>query len=117
MDKILVSYISGLSPDLIESLGLDLLKIAQKYEDKESIRPSNTSVVISAAITSYARIHMNKLKLDILKTNGKIFYSDTDSIVTNKRLSDKLTATEIGLLKLEHGIEKGIFISGKLIAL
>lgn len=38
---------------------------------------------ISAAITSYARIAIRKIKLDIInRLGGNIYYSDTDSIVT-----------------------------------
>lgn len=43
-----------------------------------------------------------------------IYYSDTDSIVTDIKLpEDMISSTEIGKLKLEHEVEKGIFISGK----
>jgi hypothetical protein len=58
---------------------------------------------------------MFKLKLDILKRNGKIYYSDTDSIVTDLKLPESMVSSnELGKLKLEHKISDGIFISGKL---
>ena len=44
---------------------------------------SSTSIVISAAVTAYARIHITNMKLDILKKGGRLYYSDTDSIVTD----------------------------------
>lgn len=60
-----------------------------------------TPIVISAAVTAYARVYISKLKLDILKKGGKIYYSDTDSIVTNIKLPDSLVSAKgLGLLKL-----------------
>lgn len=55
-----------------------------------------------------------KIILDILKNKGEIFYSDTDSIITNIELDNSMISpNELGKLKLEHKIDKGIFISGK----
>lgn len=59
--KMLVSYNPILEPEIIESHGLDFTKISSKYPDKEIQTRSNTSVVISAAITAYARIHIFKI--------------------------------------------------------
>ena len=114
-DKVLVSYIPKLDTDIIASHNLDILKLVSKYKDHE-VQPMHvTSIAISTAITAYGRIHISKLKLDILKRGGKIYYSDTDSIVTNIELpQDYVSRTEIGKLKLEDKISKGIFISGKL---
>lgn len=57
---------------------------------------------------------LSKLKLDILNKRGNIYYSDTDSIVTDIELPESLISnTELGKIKLEHKIAKGIFISGK----
>jgi len=60
------------------------------YIDKEMQNMDNTSIVISAAVTAYARIHISKIKLDILSKGGKIFYSDTDSIYIDRPLPDYL---------------------------
>jgi hypothetical protein len=49
----------------------------------------NVSVIIASAITAYARIHMCKIKLHILNNNGNIYYTDTDSIVTDIKLSEE----------------------------
>lgn len=101
--------------DIITSHGLDYLKIASNFKDNE-LRPlTTTSIVISAAITAYARIHISKLKLDILKLGGEIYYSDTDSIVTNIQLPNSLVShSEIGKLKLEHVLQEAVFISNKI---
>lgn len=56
---------------------------------------------------------MSKIKLDILSRNGSIYYSDTDNIVTNVVLPDKLVGKSRGQLKLEYTIKKAYFISSK----
>lgn len=112
--NILVSYVPKLDNDIINSHDLDIIKLLPKFKDKEVQSLNVSSVAISAAITAYGRIHISKIKLDILKHKGDIFYSDTDSIVTNIKLDDSMVSpTELGKLKLEHNIDKGIFISGK----
>ncbi len=112
-DKILVTYDTRLDLNLIKSLDLDFIKILNKYGEKETQTPSATSIAISAAVSAYGRIHISKLKLDILKLGGNIYYSDTHSIVTDNKFSDKFIGKGLGMLKLEHIITKGIFISGK----
>ena len=57
-----------------------------------------SNVAIASAITSYARIHMMQYKLD-----GHIFYTDTDSIFTNKPLDLTLIGKDLGLMKDELG--------------
>jgi hypothetical protein len=113
-NKLLVSYSNKLDYDIIKSHDLDILKVLTQNQDKEISLIDNSSIVISSAITAYARIHISKLKLYILNKGGKIYYSDTDSIVTDIKLPDKIVSSkELGLLKLEHMIKKGIFITGK----
>ena len=100
---------------LITDHGLDYLKVVGFVKDNE-LRPlTNTSIVISAAITAYARIHISKLKLEIFKLGSEIYYSDTDSIVTDIELPHSyVSANKIGLLKLEHVLKEAYFISNKL---
>lgn len=114
-DRKLVSYIPKLDYDLINSHGLDFLKVVAKYKDAELQPINTTSIVISAAITAYARIHITNLKLEILKQGGNLYYSDTDSIVTDIELQDSLVSpNKLGLLKLEHVLDEAIFISNKI---
>ena len=56
---------------------------------------------------------MSKVKLDIKKKGNLIYYTDTDSIVTNKPLDPSLIGTELGKFKLEHKVQRGYFISSK----
>lgn len=64
-DKILVTYIPKLDYDIITSHKLDFVKVVKVYKDKEFDSMPTTSVVISAAVTAYARIHMTKLNLNL----------------------------------------------------
>lgn len=120
-DKILVSYFPELDPDLCKQFNIDITKASNKYNNPESADKSNfdsISVAISAAITAYGRIHISKIKLGILELGGKIYYSDTDSIVTDLELPKQMVdKKKIGKLKLEHIISKGYFVSNKLYCL
>jgi hypothetical protein len=71
------------------------------------------SLVIAAAITAYARIHMAEIKLDLLGNKGNLYYTDTDSIVTDIALDSKLIGNKLGQFKLEYEIDKAYFISSK----
>ena len=97
--------------------------IKSKHNSDKNIHFEAISVAISAAVTSYARIYMAKVKLDILEKGGSIYYSDTDSIVTNIKLDERLTDLYskgnkvLGRFKLEHELEEAYFISNKTYAL
>ena len=62
---------------------------------------------------------MHKIKLAILNVGAKIYYSDTDSIVTDltlDRLKEELhnkIGNKIEQLKLEHLLEEAYFIFNK----
>jgi hypothetical protein len=60
-----------------------------------------TNVAIASAITSYARIHMINLKIYLLNLGIKIYYSDTDSLFTDKPIPSHLIGKDLGLLKDE----------------
>jgi DNA polymerase elongation subunit (family B) len=64
----------------------------------------NIATQISSAIAAYGRIHIHNIKMDILSKGGKIYYSDTDSIITDIPME---TSTKLGGLKLENKIKKG----------
>ncbi len=83
-EKVLVNYLPKLDFNLIEEHNLSMIKILNKYKDYEVQTLNVCSIVISAAITAYAIIYMSKIKLDIIKNGGELYYSDTDSIITNK---------------------------------
>lgn len=54
---------------------------------KSDAIPTGVSVGISSAIASYARMKLHQLILELEKI-GKVYYCDTDSVITNVKLSD-----------------------------
>lgn len=112
----LVSYNRETSKKITSEHGLDYIKILNQksYVDIENNHSfDDVAISISAAVTAYARIYMSKIKLEILEKGGEIYYSDTDSIVTNTELSSNLVGKELGKLKVEYLIKKAYFISSK----
>lgn len=77
----------------------------------ENSTKANISVSIASAITAYARIHMSQFKNT---PDYDLFYSDTDSIVTNKPLPDAKVGKAIGLMKLENNLSEGVFLAPKV---
>jgi DNA polymerase elongation subunit (family B) len=109
MSTILMS--SNLDYDLIneikEDTGLDLVS---------NFRRVKTHVGIAAAVTSYARIEMMKLKILLTSLGIKIYYSDTDSLFTDHPLPDYLIGSDLGQLKDELNggfIKKAYFLGIK----
>jgi hypothetical protein len=60
-----------------------------------------SNVAIAGAVTSYAQIHMIKIKMLCVKLGIKIYYTDTDSIFTDKPLPDYLIGNDLGQFKDE----------------
>lgn len=57
---------------------------------------------------------MSKLKKRVLELGGKLYYTDTDSIITDIELPKEMVDKKIiGKLKKEYSIWKGYFIAGK----
>lgn len=100
----LVSYNPEVNIDQLKNLNIDVIKYFNLYSPnsfESTDKYNKVSIAISAAVTAYARIHINELKFKILNLGGILYYSDTDSIVTNIKLSDDMIGSEIGKLKLE----------------
>lgn len=71
---------------------------------------------IASEITIYSRVRIHKFK-DIC---GDVYYSDTGSIITINKLSDKYINNDLGFMKDECNdllINEGLFISSKLYGL
>jgi len=83
------------------NLDLDVWK-KNSYNVSAHIIPS-----ISAYITSYSRLKLFDLIQDV---KNKVWYCDTDSIITSENLN---TSSELGGLKLQHRILRGYFIAPK----
>jgi DNA polymerase type B, organellar and viral len=77
-----------------------------------NLETHNISIVIAAAITAYARIHMSQFKNN---PNFTLYYSDTDSIYINTPLSNEFVDEKIlGKMKLEYILEDAIFLAPKV---
>jgi len=87
---------TNINHEILNKLNIELeSNYTQFYAEVKS------NVAIAASITSYARIHMIKLKT-LCQHNGiNIYYSDTDSIFTDKPLPDNLIGNNLGLMKDE----------------
>jgi DNA polymerase type B, organellar and viral len=105
-----------------------------KYDDEEDMyHGSDINVAIAASITAGARMYMTTFKNN---PNFNLYYSDTDSIVIDRPLSEKLLDDKtfshelcekimhqpiigdgLGQLKLEHEVGRGVFLAPKVYAL
>lgn len=115
-DDILVSYVKEVSQKICNEHGLNFVDVLNRNSkiDLENVNHfHDVAISISAAVSSYARIYMNKVKLDVLNKGGSLYYTDTDSIVTNCRLPSHLVGNGLGEFKLLSGIKEGYFISAK----
>lgn len=118
INKFLITYDPIISKDICKDHGLDITKVLEK-EYKTNIEKNldlfnDVSIATTAFINSYARIHMNKIKLEVLDRGGNIYYSDTDSLVLDKNFLNKdWLGSEIGKFKLEYEIKEAYFISNK----
>jgi len=86
-----------------------------RYDEKEDMYHGlEVNIAIASAITGYARVYMS-----LFKNNPRftLYYSDTDSIIIDQPLPDKIVGTELGQLKLEHIIERAVFLAPKVYGL
>ena len=113
----LVSYYPEVSKGICESHNIDYFEAYNNTGNTIDMERDNkfndVSLTTAAAITSYARIYMSKIKLYCLENNIQIYYMDTDSLVTDKHLPDDLVGNDIGQFKLEYVLKKAYFISAK----
>lgn len=115
-DKELELYLSKykLSSILDLNNGKVLISYPENLEEDnnfENIFTNNVNVSIAAAITAYGRIFMSKFKNN---TEYNLYYSDTDNLDIDKRLSDNFIGKELGQLKLEAIFEKIVYIAPKV---
>ena len=82
------------------------------YEDPKKYKNDHkVSVGIASAVTAYARTYMTKFKNNPL---FNLYYSDTDSIFTDKELGLELIGDEIGKFKLEYIFTIAVFLGPKI---
>jgi len=80
---------------------LNELKQETNLELVSGFRNIKSHVGIASAVTSYARIEMMELKMLLTKLNIKLYYTDTDSIFTDKEILEYLIGKDLGQLKDE----------------
>lgn len=115
-DKMLVNYNNKVSKTICDELNVDYkntVLVNQKSNNESEKTFADVSIAIASAVTSYARITISKAKLNVLKKGGELYYSDTDSIVTNVPFDDDVVGNKLGQYKLEHTINRAYFISSK----
>ena len=95
-------YSSEVWRQLKTDLGEDVYLVKREVELK-----SFTNSAISCFVTSFSRIHMHK---QYMKLDNKLWYTDTDSLFTTKKIS---ASSELGGLKLEYESDKACFILPK----
>jgi len=112
----LVLFDSNLNYNLIKRLNLNNKNVNPiddfKYSFKSN-RKVKSNVAISAAVTAYARIEMIKYKT---LEGYNIFYTDTDSLFTDKPLPQNLVGDDIGQMKDElkgRVIKRALFLGNK----
>nr|YP_009690311.1 DNA polymerase family B [Fomitiporia mediterranea]QEG57091.1 DNA polymerase family B [Fomitiporia mediterranea] len=87
--------------------GMCLVSYKLQYQDD-----LNINIAVGAAITANARIYMSQFKNN---PNYNLYYTDTDSVFVNKPLADHLIDNKmLGLLKLEHVLDKFVAIGPKV---
>jgi hypothetical protein len=81
-------------------------------EENVDVHLDNVSIAIAAAITSHARMILYELITDLQKVGAEVYYTDTDSVMTNYCIEDdpylkqkymKNDGKEMGELKNELG--------------
>ena len=92
-DYSLIRYVNNLDPQIIKQLQVEFDQLQDNYS-----RVVN-NVAIASAVTAYARIHMMQFKVGDI--GDSIYYTDTDSIFTDKPLPDHMIGKELGLMKDE----------------
>lgn len=111
------------SEDIYERIDFDDHILVKHRSNKTNINTlldnasetHNTSIVISSAITAYARIIMSQFKNN---PNFNLYYTDTDSAYIDKPLpKDMISNTILGKIKLENTCVEAIFLSPKMYCL
>jgi hypothetical protein len=86
-----------------------------KYDkDNDMYHGLDINIAIASTITSTARVFMSIFKNN---PNFKLYYSDTDSIVINAPLPESIVGDGLCQLKLEHIINRAIFLAPKVYGL
>lgn len=95
-DKFLALFQTNLNHRIIKKVNLNIDMNIQNI-----IKKMKSNVAIASAITSYAQIKMIHYKNICEQLDIDIYYSDTDSLITNKPLPDHLIGNKMAQMKDE----------------
>jgi hypothetical protein len=112
----LIEFLNVYNPNDVIDLenGKTIVMIPSERDELNDKTNMSVSVGIAASITAYARMHMTPLLQD---PSYNVYYTDTDSIVTDKPINEKFIGKALGQLKLEYNIVKGVFLAPKVYSL
>jgi len=99
----------------IDNHYLTIRKSNIKYEDEEDMYHGlDVNIALASAIAGGARMWMSLIKNS---SNFNLYYSDTDSAVTDAELPSILVGPELGQFKLEYVINRAVFLAPKVYGL
>jgi hypothetical protein len=93
---------------------ISLFTNPENGEELDSYHGLDINIAVASAITSGARMWMSLLKNNPL---FKLYYSDTDSAVVDRPLPSHMVGPELGKFKLEHVVDRAVFIAPKVYGL
>lgn len=110
---------SALAPiDKMEKFKDKIISIDEELgyiEVENTVISETVQVQVASYVTSYARLQLLKAFEKLEEQNAEIYYCDTDSIVSDKKLPDEmLHPSKLGLLDVEGELYEGIFIQPKV---
>ncbi|KAI0999605.1 hypothetical protein K3495_g8591 [Podosphaera aphanis] len=84
------TYLDYPNKEQCTKFGLDYIKVRniEKYKENRKEYNDFSSISTASAILSYSRIYMAKAILYVLNNGGKIYYTDTDSLVIDIKLPE-----------------------------
>ena len=86
-----------------------------RYNQEEDMyHGQDINIAIASAITGGARVHMSYFKNN---PDFNLYYSDTDSGVIDRPLPGHMVGKELGQFKLEHIINRAVFLAPKVYGL
>ena len=106
--KLLISYVVKAGSSAAKGKGQGF---RQEKSSGANNKQKNVSISVASSITAYARIFMSKFKNN---PKYKIFYTDTDSLYTDKPLDPELIGNKLGQFKLENVFDEAVFLAPKV---
>lgn len=112
------TFLPEIHREICMQFGIDYSKVIDNplfnFKSGKSITNTNLSISTAAAILSYSRIYMVKTMLKVLQAGGRIYYTDTDSLVTDIKLENSMVHPKnLGKFKLEHEVVDCYFLADK----